>query len=301
MTVCIVARTGGNLLFIADRMVTAGDIEFEPPTRKIQSLTSSIAMMFSGDSALHNELAQGLMLDIKTRLEADPNNWLNVKDVAHLYVKQWTAAKFRRAEIEVLAPLGLARETFLGQLGALDARMFQKITDQMANVRLPGVEAIIAGVDLRFGTPAPSIYQISDDFMMCADQVAFAAIGTGSRHAESQFMLAKYAGSVPNADALLLAYSAKRDAEVAPGVGTETDVLVVGNNVGQMFDLPVPLKEKLEAEYQKIKVLDQRARQKGRAEISKWLDNAASTPSPSQQPPASAGTAINTASTIDKS
>ena len=45
VTVCIAARSQGNLVLASDRMLTAGDIQFEPPTSKMALLTSSIALM----------------------------------------------------------------------------------------------------------------------------------------------------------------------------------------------------------------------------------------------------------------
>jgi hypothetical protein len=38
------------IVLALDRMITAGDIQFEPPTGKITALTSSIAIMASGDN-----------------------------------------------------------------------------------------------------------------------------------------------------------------------------------------------------------------------------------------------------------
>jgi len=284
MTVCIAARSEGIILLLSDRMITAGDIEFEPPTRKITMLTSSIGMMYSGDSALHAEIAQDLMTDIQERIRDDPQNWLKVRDVANWYAKYWAEAKFRRAEIEVLAPLGITRKTFLEQVGRLEPKIADKITEAMGAQSVPGIEVIIAGVDLRFGTPAPSIYHVADGYLICADQAAFAAIGTGARHAESQFMLAKYSGAVPNGEALLLAYSAKRDAEVAPGVGTETDIVAIGAAIGMSLELPEPLKSKIETEYQKIRAKDELVRRKGRAEVARYLDELAKNIPQSQQP-----------------
>lgn len=57
MTVCVAAisqsSTGTGLMITgaSDRMLTAGDIEFEPEQSKIQPLTNSIALMLAGDSA----------------------------------------------------------------------------------------------------------------------------------------------------------------------------------------------------------------------------------------------------------
>ena len=41
-------------------MITAGDIQFEPPVSKIQFVSSSIALMAAGDSAFHTEIANEL-------------------------------------------------------------------------------------------------------------------------------------------------------------------------------------------------------------------------------------------------
>src|SRR5437868_4735953 len=58
----------------------------------------------------------------------------------------------------------------------------------------------------------------------------FVAAGGGQWHAASQFMFAGYTRwwSFPNALSLL--YAAKKRAEVAPGVGTGTDLLVIPGN-----------------------------------------------------------------------
>jgi len=93
----------------------------------------------------------------------------------------------------------------------------------MLDYRSPHVEAIIAGVDGSGG----HIYFTNKDCVRCHDSVGFAAIGVGGWHADSQFMFAGYAkwASVPKC--LLLSYVAKKRAEVAPGVGQETDMFAI--------------------------------------------------------------------------
>jgi hypothetical protein len=299
MTVCIAARSEAMLLMVADRMITSGDIEFEPPIAKITLLTSSIAIMFSGDSALYAEVAQELLIDVRARIAAEPTNWLKVKDVVDLYCKHWARARYRLAEIEVLAPYGLTRETFLSQIVTLDPRIAEKISDGMTSQRLPGLEVIIAGVDQRFGADDPrvSIYHVADGFAMCQDQISFVAIGTGARHVESQLMRSHYTGNTENPEACLLLYSAKRDAKIAPGVGNETDIFAIGPMVGQNLLLPDDLKSALEAQYQKIKVKDKKARQMGISEIDRALRAAANQATQAQEPSATAGTAISAVST----
>lgn len=271
MTVGIAVRSQGMVILVSDRMITAGDIEFEPQTVKIDLLTTSIAVMFSGDSALHAEVIQDVIIDVNQRVSDEPNIWLNVRDIANCYIKHWNEARFRRAEHEVLAPLGLTRKTYLEKIVSFPPAVIDRVMKSMSDARVPGVEVIIAGVDRRFGKPAPSIYHVADGYAICADQTAFAAIGTGARHAESQFMLAKYSSHTGNGEALLLAYSAKRSAEVAPGVGTDTDILVIGPDTGQHFELPADLKSKVEVEYQDIVKKEREARMDGYKEIDSFL------------------------------
>ncbi|MBV9732655.1 MAG: hypothetical protein JO275_07735, partial [Verrucomicrobia bacterium] len=115
VTVCVAAisqdSTGQGLMMTgaSDRMLTAGDIEFEPEQSKIQPLTTSIALMLAGDSAIQREIVQSVFFDVVARIKSEPKNWWKVSDVAELYVRYFNEAKLRRAETEILAPLGLNR------------------------------------------------------------------------------------------------------------------------------------------------------------------------------------------------
>lgn len=293
MTVCIAARSEGMILLISDRMITAGDIEFEPPSPKIQPLTTSISIMYSGDSSLFSEVVQDLIADVNERVAAEPDNWLRVRDVAQLYLKHWNEARMRRAEIEILRPLGLERNEFAEQATKMAPGMLDKIMNKLSTFCISGLEVIIAGVDRRLGHPLPSIYHIADESLMCMDQTAFVAIGSGARHAESQLMVAKYYWGVPNGDALLLTYSAKRSSEVAPGVGKETDIVAIGPDVGQSNVLPDGLKKKIEAEYQQLLKRDEASRRKARDAITAYLNDPENRSAQSAQSASTAGTAIS--------
>lgn len=293
MTVCIAARTEGMILLISDRMITAGDIEFEPPSFKIQQLTTSISMMYSGDSALFSEIVQNLIADVRDRVAAEPDNWLRVGDVARLYLKHWNEVRMRRAELEIFFPLGMTRKEFAESTTKISPEVLDRIMNKLSGFSMSGLEVIIAGVDQRLGCPLPSIYHIADDALMCMDQTAFVAIGSGARHAESQLMVAKYFWGVPNGDALLLTYSAKRSSEVAPGVGRETDIVVIGPNVGQTNILPDRLKKKIEIEYQRILKKDEVSRRKARDAITAYLEDPKNKPVQAPQTASIAGTAIS--------
>jgi hypothetical protein len=83
VTVCVAAICDGDTIFgAADRMLTAGDIQFEPPDVKITPLTTSIVVMTAGDSALHAEILHAVRARIREHLEYSSDDWINVQDVA---------------------------------------------------------------------------------------------------------------------------------------------------------------------------------------------------------------------------
>ena len=91
-----------------------------------------------------------------------------------------------------------------------------------------GADALIVGKDL----DGAHIFVVRDGQLSCEDAVGFAAIGMGSWHAESHLVSSGYAKTKPFPEMLYLAYAAKRRAEVAPGIGKETDIFTVGPDLG---------------------------------------------------------------------
>src|SRR6266853_1595139 len=86
VTVCIAAICeNGKLIGASDRMLTAGDIQFEPQQSKLVQLTSSMVAMIAGDSALQAEILYGVREEVARKIDADPTRWLRVSDVAEMY------------------------------------------------------------------------------------------------------------------------------------------------------------------------------------------------------------------------
>src|SRR5204863_6355462 len=198
LTVCIAAICdGGIIIGASDRMITSGDIEFEPsgmplaPPAKIFQLTSSIAIMTAGDSGLQSEIIQNLIPIVNERIRAEPNQWLPVKAVVDGYVNCYTKLKLQCARNAILAPLGLDENRFVSQQQGMSPVFVERITREMLNFDMPGVETIVTGIDTAPSTnPRAHIYTIRNNDVTCCDDIGFAAVGIGARHAESQFMLA---------------------------------------------------------------------------------------------------------------
>jgi hypothetical protein len=72
VTVCIAARSENTIVGASDRMLTAGDIQFEPSAgTKIFGLSQSLFMMTAGDSAVQAEITQMVHAEVGGRIERE--------------------------------------------------------------------------------------------------------------------------------------------------------------------------------------------------------------------------------------
>ncbi|WP_315834442.1 hypothetical protein [Bradyrhizobium prioriisuperbiae] len=286
MTVCIAARSQGFIILTSDRMLTSGDIQFEPVLEKTTALTNSISIMLSGDSAFHTEVLTDIYKIIEARINSYPSDWWEIKDVVNLYVEARIEAKRRRAETAILRPLGLTSESFVERQAGMDQQIVETITRDLIRFDVPSVHAIIAGVDVDILGIHPHIFTIQNDEFRCDDAIGFASIGSGARHAETSFMNSRHAWNSPLPETLLLSYFAKKNAEVAPGVGRATDMWLIGPGLGQSVKLGDHVIGKLDVEYRNAKARERKAQEKANREIKKYVENLAQEPTPAQSGPA---------------
>jgi hypothetical protein len=184
-------------------------------------------------------------------------------------LKHRAEAKRRRAERDILFPLGLNSVSFITRQGEMSDSFIHQISSELVNYKLPRMAVIFCGVDRR----GQHIYVVHDGAIGCHDAIGFASIGVGARHANSQFMFQSHSPRSSIAETLLLAYIAKKRAEIAPGVGTETDIFFVGPTVGSYSVTIHPdLLKKLEG--RNIIQKEQRAQTKARSEMSSYVQKA---------------------------
>jgi 20S proteasome alpha/beta subunit len=268
MTICIAAKCGEGVIFgAADRMKTAGDIQFEPPTPKVFLLTSSIAVMTAGDAAFQAEIIQELHNVVSLRIKEEPSQWLKVKDIAYLYAYFLNLLKQKRSENAILLPLGLNKDTFITRQNEMSQEFVASLTKEMLLFNVPTVCAIVTGID----DEGTHIYYITENQVSCMDTIGFASIGSGSRHAESQFMFARHSFNSPLPETLLLTYSAKKRSEVSPGVGKETDMFMIGPGLGSYTSINSSVMKKLDDEYKKIIKKENKILQEAKKEVTRYI------------------------------
>lgn len=268
VTVCVAAMFGGSsIIGASDRMLTAGDVEFEPQQTKIIGLTTSIALMVAGDSSMQAEVLQNLWAATKMKIDSAPDVWLDVRYVVEKYSDFYNEARFRRAERSILAPLGLNNESFISKQREMDPGLVRQISTELLNFESPTIQVIFTGLD----NSGPHIYVAHNGDISCRDNVGFAAIGAGYWHANSQMMFAGHTRFKLFPETLLLVFSAKKRAEVAPGVGKATDMFMI-SGLGSYVQVDDHHLMELEKIYKAEQARERRAAIKARESANRYVE-----------------------------
>jgi 20S proteasome alpha/beta subunit len=210
--------TGSDVVITAsDRMITlGGSTEYIwGEQTKTFWFSNLIVMLTAGDPNLALEICR----NAKRTLDGRP---LTVERVAKKVAQKFREYRMRRNEWRILSPHGLTFETLIKNEQNLAPTVVSKIINQLyGDEGVLNSTMIIAGLDDNAG----HIYLIDDPGdCICCDSEGFAAIGAGKEHAESVLAESMYTDRVPWTEAVVVVYLAKKRAEVAPGVGTDTDL-----------------------------------------------------------------------------
>jgi hypothetical protein len=232
-----------------DRMVTAGDIEFEQPQPKGWQFGRQCVGLLYGMMAAQGEIAS------KTWNFVAANGLSSVETIAERYGFHQREYIAKRAEHAILAPLGLTRETFLARASSMSRELVSDTHTRLQNYYwdsglcedLGG--AIIAGTE----PLGASVITVEHGQLDDMTGIGFVGRGTGGRHAESEFMFGGFTRKWMFPETLALLHRAKKRAEVAPGVGSQTDLVVITHLDPFIFHYhhETPMLHKLEAAYQR--------------------------------------------------
>ena len=260
----------------SDRMITAGDIEYEPPRWKIWNLGQYAAGLISGNATIQHELWErtnaGLMSGTTTPF---------VRSIADAYAQHFVTYRRELAERSLLLPIGLNISEFLNRQKDLSPEMVEHLTIALRGYELDA-ETIICGVD----TKGVHIFVVSDPgYVSILTGIGFAAVGMGQKHAESEFMVSRYTFDWSFEHALFLTYAAKRRAETAPGVGQHTDMFVIGPHPIVVTIMPDNVVEEVKKTYDATDQKVKDARNEGLQKIEQWVQTFAAPQTPPPQTP----------------
>jgi len=178
--------------------------------------------MVAGDIGLALEILADVNRTVLQRVHAEPQNWWLVRDVAELWRQAHIKRQLRDAETAILAPLGLTSESFIARQRELAPSVTERLTAALRGFELNGIEVIFCGID----PEGAHLYQADGANVVSRDTTGIASIGSGSYHARSELRVSGHTPDTPFALALYHTYVAKKRAEVAPGVGTDTDTFL---------------------------------------------------------------------------
>lgn len=269
VTVCVAAISRNSVIFGAsDRMITSGDIQFEPQFTKIFILTKSIVIQIAGDASIQAEIIQRVKADVDNRIQLSPQQWWSVKDVAELYQRHYQDVRLRYEEHSILSPLALDRNTWLTKQKGMNDALVKDVASYLMNCDFPHTAVIFSGVD-KTGT---HIYVVRDGDIRCQDIVGFAAIGAGEWHASSQLMFAGHDPTKDVPETLYLVFSSKKRGEVAPGVGKGTDMFAIGPALGSYAPITGDVVNDLEGIYKRVQERQSEATNDAKAEVAKYVE-----------------------------
>src|SRR5262245_36581101 len=227
MTVCIGAlcadldgQAARAVVVASDRMVTQGGItEFEHDTPKITAVAEKMIAAASGDALRASRLAREIRAAV-------PSGSVTVDQVAQATAVRY--AEHRRAAIQadIFTPRGISMEVFY--LQGLQQRMLPAVAgmiDQQVMGYNFGVDLILVGVD----EAGAHLYSVSNPGGSVRDfeSIGFQAVGSGSLHALQSMIGFGHSGGHGLNETVFSVYASKRRAEKAPGVGKETDLLII--------------------------------------------------------------------------
>lgn len=225
MTICIavLCDEGRSVVVAADRMVSAPflTVEFDHPNAKIDEIGPRCVALSAGDVlSLTDILSESS--GISGQL-SNPAIRLITEEIKQRFVD----VRRRLLNERVFQPRGLSFEDYYtrGIIGSIPPDLAMMLDNQVQGFQL-GVSLIVAGVDSSDG----HIYLVDDPgTSQCFDRLGYHAIGSGSRHAMLSLVTLQHSINVDLKRALYNVYCAKRQAEIAPGVGPSTDMLIIGS------------------------------------------------------------------------
>ena len=225
MTICMAAigadvtgREGSAVVVASDRMVTMANlIEFEHTVPKALGIGGRAVALIAGDSLIGSHLVK----EVAASVAAGP---ITVAQLAQDLSAKYAETRNNHAEADILAPRGLTWAAFYGQHQNLVAQLTMMLDSQLNNYDLR-VELLIAGVDDGGG----HIFAVTNPGTRPQDHdvIGYAAVGSGGLHALQSMIGFRHAVSASVQETIFRVYASKRRAEVAPGVGHETDMFVV--------------------------------------------------------------------------
>ena len=223
MTICIAVLCENNqaVVIASDRMITAGFLamEFEHSRSKIDQITPAVVGLTAGDALANTELFRECKATIQ-QLQSP-----SVQLIVDRIKSQFVILRQQRAEDSFLRPRGITFEEFYkkGGIQRIPPDLAMVLDREIMHSAFP-LNLVVAGVD----ASGAHIYGVRDPgIVSCYDSLGFHAVGSGESHALLTLIGLGQNTTDDIKKSVYQIYEAKRKAEVAQGVGRDTDVGII--------------------------------------------------------------------------
>ena len=242
LTICIatICDSSKKVVTAGDRMMTAGDltVAFEHDEPKITKLAGNCLALTAGPALVHTDLFRNVKREIHAGATPPISEILNKVKEEYLKLRQ------RQIEERYFKVRGFTVEWFNTNQRMLSPDIALRLDRQLETHKF-NLHILIAGVD---NDGAHIYYVYPPCSSECYEALGYCSIGTGERHADSTFIAYRYTPSVSLNNALYITYEAKRNSEIAVGVGEHTDMAII-DETGIQF-IKEGILKKLEEIYQ---------------------------------------------------
>ena len=213
-----ICEDGKAIVAVADRMVTSSAFRYEPGMSKGYMLTDTAFVMMAGGTETASAIAQAAYAAVTQKQEK------YVAAMAREVALAFRAQREREVVERYLSKYGIRSLQHWHEVqGQLREDLAQSIAAQIAMHKV-GVELMVGGVD----TAGAKLYVTADRAeSQPYTRTGYCCVGSGSVHAATTLARCKYDSTFGLNEALYVAYEAKKRAELAPGVGPETDIFVI--------------------------------------------------------------------------
>ncbi|MGE5288627.1 MAG: hypothetical protein ACM3ML_15800 [Micromonosporaceae bacterium] len=191
--------------------------EFEHPVPKIYNISPAAWALVAGDALA----AAKITAEAAAKVAGVPRP---VHEIADVVAQQYHGVRMNAAEAQILLPRGLTLATFYEKHQQLLSQITENLDQSLASFD-PEVELIVAGVDSSGG----HLFTVNNPggSTECHDVIGTVAIGSGEIHAVQSMIGFGHAATQPVKDTIFHVFASKRRAELAPGVGRDTDFMIL--------------------------------------------------------------------------
>jgi len=193
-------------------------IEFDHPDAKIDLIGNRCVALTAGDALSVQEILVG-GLGVAAQLQ-DPTVELIAQHVKNRFIE----VRKRRINELILGPRGLDFDSFYGGgIQRLPGELAMFLDSKIQQAEL-GSSIILAGID---GSGA-HIFAIEDPgTTLCFDRLGYHSVGSGHRHALLTLVARSQHKTTDLYTTMFNVFSAKKASELAPGVGSATEMRII--------------------------------------------------------------------------